>query len=430
MKASHRLAVAIAVAVLIGSCSDRTASEPEAPSPVASTPDPCAASSSWVTAPDPPSEIGNGTPVDDQTNCQFYQFGWQWFLALASPVDGGTERGFEALRVFQPGQTDQCAANPARGVEAMKQSLSVRIAKDDDDNPEHVVPAELGQASGQALYDQERNVVLYTIGYSDNECAATSEAGYEPNTIENKLSWRVMDPADPELGTYYTMTDVVVPEFSNDPVTLGLVGFHLVINTATHPEFVWLTWEHKSNAPDCTDPQAAPAGGWSFTSACCANQLADASVTCEGGCDFNTGVSCGGDNPCQVSGDPNEICLVYPWGTDPGSETNGNDNDTNRFNIVTLNDQLVGPGGIVTTLPATDPMAVWKNYQNIGGLWTNGGVSSGGTDVQRGSLQLANTTMESFVQDGKTNCFSCHRYDSTTPLTVSHIINDLLPSSD
>ena len=93
-------------------------------------------------------------------------------------------------------------------------------------------------------------------------------------------------------------------------------------------------------------------------------------------------------------------------------------NDTNRFNVVTLNDQLVGPGGIITLLPATDPMAVWKNYQNIGGLWTNGGVPSGGTDVQRGSLQLANSTMESFVQDGKTNCFSCHRYDSTTPLTV------------
>ena len=122
----------------------------------------------------------------------------------------------------------------------MRRNLSIRLAKRDDD-AKHIVPAELAQATGQALYDQHRNVVLYTIGYSDNECAATPETRYQPDTIETKLAWRVLDPADPERGTYYTMNDVLVPEFSTDPVTIGLVGFHLVINTATYPEFVWLT---------------------------------------------------------------------------------------------------------------------------------------------------------------------------------------------
>lgn len=427
MNVRHLLSAAT-IALVTFSCAEPPPPE-EAPPP---TPAPCVASASWVTAPDPPSEVDGSDP----TNCDFYQFGWQWFLDLASPVDGGSERGFEALRVFQPGATDQCGADAVRGVEAMKRSLQVRLSKESSSDSGHVVPAELDQATGQALYDQDLNVVLYTIGYGDNECQATT-AGYQPNTLETKLSWRVLDPTDPTLDTYYTMSDVVVPEFSDDPITLGLVGFHLVINTANHPEFVWLTWEHKANAPDCTDPQTAPAGGWSFTSADCAQCLADPTDTCKDECGFNAGVKCGGENEpaCPTTCDPssadcpNEICRVFPWGTDPGSTTGGNDNDTNRFNIETLNQQLVGEGGILTSLPATDPMAIWQNYELIGGLWTNGGVPSGGTDVQRGSLELANTTMESFFQQQGFNCFTCHSYSTATPLCVSHIIDDLLPES-
>lgn len=431
MRAVDRVFAATAVALLVCSCAEPPEpTEPTEPQ-VAAKPAPCDASSTWVFAPDPPSEIGDGTPVADQTNCQFYQFGWQWFLALASPVEGGTERGFEALRVFQPKATDQCTGDAVRGVAAMKQNLAVRLSKIDDDTPDHVVPAELGQATGEALYDRDGNIVVYTIGYSDNECAATPTGGYEPNTIETKLSWRILDNADPQLGLYYTLTDVVVPAISTDPVTLGLVGFHLVTNTESHPEFVWMSWEHWSNVPDCTDPRPTPPWGWSFTSDCCARSLIDPSVTCDPACDFNKGVACGGvgQPPCTPTSTPSEICRVYPWGTDPGSTTGGNDNDTNRFNITTLNEQLIGPQGILSALPATDPMAVWKNYQNIGGLWTNGGVPSGGTDVQRGSLELANSTMESFFQDPQQNCFTCHSYDTETPLAVSHIIKALLPTT-
>lgn len=422
----------ICLSAILGSCSgpgsDNTNPSEDAAETYTPPATACLASPTWVTDPDPPSEIGDGVPVGEETNCQFYQFGWQWFLQLASPVGGSGERGFEALNVFQPGQTDQCAQEAiATGTAAMARSLSVRLAKNPDQDAAHVVPAELAQATGQALYDQDRNIILYTIGYSPNECAATA-TGYLPNTIETKLSWRVLEPDEPELDTYYQLPDVVVPEISGDPITLGLVGFHLVINTKNHPEFVWLTWEHKANAPTCTDPQTAPTGGWSFLSSTCAECLANPTPDCESSCDFNTGVTCGGKNqpPCAVTGDPNEVCQEYLWGTDPGSETGGNNNDTNRSNIKTLNVQLVGPEGFVTTVP---DMAIWQNYQMVGGLWTNGGVPSGGTDVQRGSLELANTTMETYFQQPQQNCFTCHHYKSEKPLDVSHIIDDLLPSS-
>jgi hypothetical protein len=109
--------------------------------------------------------------------------------------------------------------------------------------------------------------------------------------------------------------------------------------------------------------------------------------------------------------------------------TGGNNNDTNRANIDTLNAQLVGPGGILTQLPASSPMAVWKNYFLVGGLWTHGGVDSlfpdGGASEQRGSLELANMTMETFFQQPNQNCFTCHEYRQTQPLNVSHLVKGL-----
>jgi hypothetical protein len=209
-------------------------------------------------------------------------------------------------------------------------------------------------------------------------------------------------------------------------MTLGLVGFHLVMSTKNHPEFVWATFEHNTNAPDCTNPQTAPGGGWSFTSEPCAECLKTKTPAECTDCKFNTGIT----PPPGLTSDPTEVCRVYPDGTDPDPMTGGNNNDTNRANINALNDQLVGPGGFLTQLPADSPMAVWKNYSLMGGLWTNGGVGSEGDDVQRGSLELANMTMETFFQQPQQNCFTCHNYDPAAPLKVSHIASGLLPAGN
>jgi predicted transcriptional regulator len=32
---------------------------------------------------------------------------------------------------------------------------------------------------------------------------------------------------------------------------------------------------------------------------------------------------------------------------------------------------LIGPKGLLTALPANNPMAVWKNYRNDGGIWVS-----------------------------------------------------------
>ncbi len=408
----------VCLALLLAACG-----KPQGPvgetDPIADTA--CEASASWITSPNPPAEIGDGIPVGDETNCQFHQFEWQWFLALVQPqADAPGERVFETYPIYQPGKTDQCASDPVTGQRNLAKALAVRTGKDDA-TFDPVLPKDIGQATGQALYDQGGNVVYYTIQYSPSECQGTATGGFPPNTTEIKAAWRVLKEADPN---YYTI-EATILEVSSDPLTLGLVGFQLVMSTKNHPEFVWATFEHKTNAPDCTD-SGEPDGGWSFTSPQCAQCLKTKSPAECTDCKFNTGIN----PPPGLTSDPTEVCRVYPDGTDPESMTGGNDNDTNRANIDALNEQLVGPGGFLTKMPADSPMAVWKNYSLIGGLWTNGGVGSKVDDAQRGSLELANMTMETFFQQPQHNCFTCHNYDPATPLDVSHIVSGLLPATN
>lgn len=383
-------------------------------------PAPCPANASWVTSPNPPTEIGGpNVPVGDETNCQFYQFAYQWFFDMVQPAGTSGERKFETLNVYQPNKSNQCAATRLTGRANITKALFVRTRKPQSNDFNSVVPKDILQATDNPLYDQNGNVVLYYVLYNSLECQATA-AGYLPNTIEIKTSWRILKAADP---AYYSMT-ATVAGVSPTPVILGLVGFHLVINTKLHPEFVWATFEHVNNAPDCTNPQSPPAAGWSFLSSSCAACLKQNGINGCPQCNFNTGAPV--PPPPGITGTPNQVCRVYHDGTDPGSMTNGNNNDTNRFNIETLNSQLAA---ILSQLPGNSPMAVWKNYTLVSGLWTNGGVGSGVANEQRGSLEAANMTMETFFQQPNQNCFTCHNYDPANPLTVSHIISDLLPAS-
>jgi hypothetical protein len=397
--------------------------------PAAGTFPACPASPSWVSAPNPPTEVGGpGVPVGDETFCQFYQFAEQWFLSLVSPSSTPGTRVFEEFNVVGASGMTSCSSATAAltgprlsGKDALKKALFARVTKPQTGDFDPVLPANLEQAgTGDALFDQNGNVVLYAIMYNSTECQATP-AGFAPNTIEIKTSWRILTKPDP---TYYTMPATVQFKTGPQDLLLGMVGFHMAINTALHPEFIWVTYEHEANDPDCNQPQPAPAAGWSFTSAAAAQCLASGGINACGSFQFNQGSGA----TAPTGGTPTQTCRTYPDGTDPVPPLvgpNGNSNGLNQFTIDTLNDQLVGPNGILTMLPPSNPMAVFANYSMQGGLWTNGGTASGPVDNQRGSLELANTTMETFVQNppptANTNCFGCHNYTPSDPLSVSHI---------
>lgn len=385
----------------------------------------CAASASWVSDPDPPQEIpGGGTDF-----CQFYQFAWQWFLYLGSPSEASADlRNFEdeqAFPLLQASGTDSCTA------EATGSRLFVRTFKADDSTEQLVVPERINQAGdGATIYDQSGNVVYYEVSFSRNLCDAATTGDLPAGTTELKTSWRVLPPGS-EAG-YFTQ-QAVITGVSEQPVTLGLVGFHLFRTTAQHPEGVWATWEHASNVPDCLSPQAAPAAGWSFTSTQCAQCLATSSTGPLGcaSCDFNVA-----PDTSSLTGTPSEVCRVYPDGSGPDD----NKAAENVADVDTLNQQLAA---ILGALPSTDPMAVWASYFNVGGLWVSDPSQPASSSNQRGSLQLANTTMETTfqgdfketgsapVRTGALNCFGCHDYTpgQTATSGLSHIFDDIHGSS-
>ena len=193
--------------------------------------------------------------ASSESFCDFYQFSWQWFLAQVSPSEGAYPSGdrvFETNRVVDPqGGSNQCAGNALTGRAVAAKMLSLRGPKP--------VDFEDHQADGNALYDQSGNILYYNMWYSPEECQASRTTGFVAATLEIKTSWRVLPGADP---TYFTM-QATLPS-GGDPVTLGLVGFHLVNWTSKHPEFIWSSFEHKSNAPLCDGSDAT--SGWSLTS--------------------------------------------------------------------------------------------------------------------------------------------------------------------
>jgi hypothetical protein len=393
----------------------------------------CQASASWVTNPSQPAEVAPA-----ETFCDFYQFSWQWFLSQVSLAANG-ERVFETNRLvdLNPSTvTNQCAQPALSGRAAAARLLAPRDLKP--------VDFEDVQADGNPLYDQAGNILYYNIWYSEPECQATA-AGFVAGTFEIKAAWRILPGPDP---TYYTMSATLpAAGGKTQEVTLGLVGFHLVNWTSKHPEFIWATWEHKTNAPLCDG--SSPTTNWSLTSGAAAQCLASNPVSSgqiSPNCtqyNFNTP---GADTPSPPppTDTPDQVCRLYANGNQSGTSINGNDNAANLLAIQQLNEQLVGPEGLLTKLPGTNAMAIWANYEMIGGIWTKGGAASGQPPVvhggkpgdpnspQRGSLELTNMTMETFEQGDSSpipNCFSCHGYKPATPLSVSHIATEyLLPS--
>jgi hypothetical protein len=176
-----------------------------------------------------------------------------------------------------------------------------------------------------------------------------------------------------------------------------------------------------------------PAAGWSFLSASCAACLSSPDTTCFSACNYNAA-----SPATSLSGTPTEICRVFADGTAPGD----NKGAENVADVDALNAQLVGPNGILSALPPSNPLAVLANYFNVGALWVSDPTQSASSANQRGSLQLANATMETTFQgtltlngssiqagtSGVVNCFACHQYTpgQTATSGLSHIFDDIV----
>jgi hypothetical protein len=411
---------------------------------------PCVADPSWVTSPSLPTEIPNA----GETLCDFYQFSWQSFLYLMSPsASDASLRNFEVVADYPILQSSNTCTDPSSD-----HQLFVRLVKDDDSDPEFAIPQSTGQAGGGAtIYDQNGNVVYYSVLVSESMCAKAlssdpTSGNLPTNAVEMKLAWKVLDAS--ETSEYVTIDATIGDDTS--PTTLGLIGFHLTQSTASHPEMVWASYEHSNNASDCLSASGPPATGWDFQSAGCNDCLINPTAECLSSCSFNVAQ----DNVTTLTGPPTEICRLFPEGTDinnadndgqtnPDGTTNNN-GAQNISDVDSLNAQIVGSGGLISQYASGTALSVVSNYINIGAIWVTNIEIGTDSSNQRGSLQLENPVMETVFQGSLAlgssgelvavsnppdtnalNCFTCHDYEpgQTASSGLSHVYSGLIPAS-
>lgn len=394
-----------------------------ASAPADAGPPACLADASWFKDPQMPTEVPLGKNAD---NCSFHQFEWQMFLDLVKPSGEGIEleSWMPDFGVFVPANQKPvdwgkrppppAGCNVPGGASKHILRQVPRLAG----LPAGITTEGILEAGSNApLVDKNHRWVQFEVTVNKTQydyltqcdlyrqgCFTSSAANisFPAGSVELKTAWRIVEtcdlpdspkPCKPEdASRYYTTKAVVtpygVPASANkcQAVTVALVGLHAVHKTPLHPEWIWATFEHVDNAPDCTNPAQPPPGGWTFNDPSC-----DATK-----CPPNAFINaCNPTDPtkknkfdptCAKPPIPTQVCRKNP---------EGGGSATNMGNIISINES------IHKLMPAS--WAVWKNYKLVGGLWKD---ISQSPPTQAGSLLAANTTAETYLQT--INCFACH----------------------
>jgi hypothetical protein len=421
----------------------------------------CPAPSNWfphsqTPAPNPNLFPGNTTATD----CSFHEWAWQEFLYVTQPVNGAPRfLSYPTSDDLFPSNPTQkplhAAALRARNAPTLLK-LRVRGAKPKQGGSELPTADSINQAgSGGILVDHNGNPLYYSVHFdwvfyefivSNSYYDYSTYIATNPNVTfpcgatEFKASWMIVPDGTTFAG--YT-TQAQVPTLSTGSkgeivtgppmrnVTVGLVGLHVVGVVANHPEFVWETFEQVNNAPDLpsniqptSSSPVSPNNYTFYTANTPANQCNVQPQT------YTLNVQAQTLSP---------ITQVFRQFADGGGVPD------NIEAIDTLN------ASVLSQLGTSD---IWSNYKLIGGVWLlpgelNPNLSPGDSQLH-GSPDIANATMETFVQQPFkntnpppnyfTSCFGCHTTTSSNTSTglpippmnmnLSHILTDGLVTQE
>ena len=303
---------------------------------------------------------------------------------------------------------------------------------------ESVFPGGLNQAMGGPLVDQHGKYVRYEVrinqqeynetrdkqwylrknlkNYPDSPNLFTSSTADSYGAIELKAAWRIMTPEEIQAQPprYYMtqarVVDVKTHQCSAQPVTVGLVGFHIAHKTGIFNAWVWSTFEQVDNVPDGSRPE--PTLHYSLN-----------------------------------SGKPPTITSLKNWGFSPANAyrpvdaanlkpENTTPTETVRLNPISA--EIAALNKSVQDLPAVKG-TVWDKYELVETQWqtafpteikiSNPRTNEDSVFAARASTPVdavANTTMETFYQGYKgppqpdparnalkvpnlgTSCLHCH----------------------
>ncbi len=406
----------------------------------------------------------------NQLFCDFHTFGWNQFIYLtqmqSDPNNGGRVTPlFMHLAPWYnmlprlpgaqpgafPGGSTALLAGPIDKLQAgdQDQLLDVNSAavlydiRFNDTFYNSVVSQKLYNA---ALFDQScaqnKAGVCANPMYLPAVAAGTSGQPASAGSLEVKTAWRDFGAPAACPGNFYCNG------------RFGLVGMHIVQKTPTHGEWIWASFEHEANAPDCNlggdspIPQTAPSGKpWSFFNPASAPTDVWASQACK----VTAPAQCNSDPRYQVT---KHITLYRPVNVCRTDTVPAG--GASAANCAVVGDgppqqSSNSPGNVACLNASLRPQlpGVWTHYKMIGSLWVRG--QTGPTQDFRiqafqtpptsgpptpyaeavGFPHLANTTMETWLQAGSTGydpfasssnygtnatqagCFLCHNLPTT-----------------
>ena len=371
-----------------------------------------------------------------KTDCDFQLWSWTAFVNAMQ-----TDPTTKLPRFLSLPTKDDLASGEARRAVIGPRTLALK--------PRTQKPKSIGSfeqaGPGGVLVDQNGRAVYYAthmdLTYFNfakkyygpaNYAKASPTLPFPIGATVYKTSWRIVASGENPTDVYTTTATIDLLESNGEgglkpngqtqpDVRVALVGVHVVGVIKDHPEFAWGTFEQINNAPDL------PA------------------------------------NISPKSGDPvsQQQFTFYKAGT-PANESNvlskalTINTQTQQISPITNVFRQFADGGATPPLRVADISEINTNFQAkipeesskidpafakyklIGTAWMLPNTlkpGDGNMDTETiGSVDLANSTLETFVQGKGTNCFSCHNTSGGSgypgkDINVSHIIIGALPNN-
>ncbi|WP_440055252.1 hypothetical protein ACSLBF_03685 [Pseudoalteromonas sp. T1lg65] len=284
-----------------------------------------------------------------------------------------------------------------------------------EDQYNFIVENTLYDANGQANMINAKKNIAMPLGHGTNPKDEIVLGG-----MELKAAW--LEVNNPEQGNWKTdfklSTASIYDETTNScsEKTLALVGLHIIHKTASQPQWVWATFEHKMNAPDTKDLNSlSNPNDYTFYSPSCSVKKVPSACTAK----TVSGVPAT-QTSCEVNTSP-AYYLDKAKGCDPYPIQVSRDftiKDTTDNKIASINVSAQ------TLIRQSNPNSVFANYQLVNTLWSSASINdnepSGNPPVAPLSISgatptisevpVANTMLETYAQGF--NCLSCHAFAS------------------
>ncbi|WP_052262237.1 hypothetical protein [Pseudoalteromonas luteoviolacea] len=327
----------------------------------------------------------------------------------------------------------------------------------------------IGQATGEWLTDQRGNLVYYDIrlnpdevdyiynanptgkdltwaegqiecaqgnagfrlpsGYSnDKTCDGKSKVfGGNVGAMEIKAAW-IKLPQDGSIDYRYLTAQAILLEPGADdsatqqtePVTVGLVGLHIIRHLPGAPQMLWTTFEQVDNTPDAgkdtvnlpSNPNRKPRPAFTLY-----NPKCDPKKDIYYQCRPNWTPDMAPQIPCDtVSPRSPDNCIPYsaPLQVNRVTPVESTANSINAYAW-----SLLSANSVFNYYRLIDVQ--WPNNPTTIGKDATTPLTTGDITPSNGTRIVANTTMETFVQN-KDSCMDCHKYAATATQSQTAVI--------